>query len=246
MADEKKKSGFAAFPWWVRWTVYLALLASLVLASALGAWQWALAKYEPDVPDISWAESYRPPIISNAISGDDQLLAEFFRERRHVVPYRVIPKKMVQAFIAAEDDSFFDHPGFDWKGIVRASIQNVAAGRRKSGASTLTQQTAKAMLISHWGFEKATEKSVKRKICELILARRLEQRLSKEQIIWLYLNQVYLGHNSYGVQAAAENYFRKNVWDLSLGETALLAGLPQRELTRLSDAQIAAHLAERQ
>jgi len=215
----------------IRWgRVALALVLGTALtatAAAVGGWVWIQQKYGSGVPDIAWAENYRPPIVSNLTSGDDQWLAEFYKERRHVVPYERIPKKLVQAFVAAEDADFFDHPGFDWKGIVRAVFQNVASGRKKSGASTLTQQTAKAILITQWGFERATAKTVERKLSELILARRLEQRFSKEEILALYLNQVYLGHNSYGVQAAAENYFRKNVWDLTLGEMSLLAGLPQ-------------------
>jgi penicillin-binding protein 1A len=214
-----------------RWKrIFLTLLVASgggVAAAVGGGWMWVQHTYGAGVPDVSWAENYRPPIVSNLGSGDDQWLAEFYRERRHVVPYARIPKKLVQAFIAAEDADFFDHPGFDWKGIIRAAVQNVVSGRKKSGASTLTQQTAKAILITQWGFERATAKTMERKLSELILARRLEQRFSKEEILALYLNQVYLGHNSYGVQAAAENYFRKNVWDLTLGEMSLLAGLPQ-------------------
>jgi penicillin-binding protein 1A len=214
-------------PRWRRWAVY-AGAASLVLAglAVLGLWV-AVARVARDLPDIGWAERYRPPIVSDVLSGDDQLLGEFYNERRRVVPYERIPKKMVQAFIAAEDDRFFDHNGLDLIGIARAAVQNVLAGRKKSGASTLTQQTAKAILISTWGFERATAKTFKRKLCEAILARRLEARFTKEEILSLYLNQVYLGHQSYGVQAAAENYFRKNVWNLTLGEMSLLAGLPQ-------------------
>jgi penicillin-binding protein 1A len=215
----------------LRWgRIFLTLtLGTAVLAAAVvvGGWMWVQNKYGDGVPDVSWAENYRPPIVSNLGSDDDQWLAEFYRERRHVVPYERMPKKLVQAFIAAEDADFFDHPGFDWKGILRAAVQNAVSGRKKSGASTLTQQTAKAILITQWGFQRATAKTMERKLSELILARRLEQRFSKEEILALYLNQVYLGHNSYGVQAAAENYFRKNVWDLSLGEVSLLAGLPQ-------------------
>lgn len=214
-------------PRWQRWLAY-ALTAALVLAAfaLLGLWV-AVSRVARDLPDIGWAERYRPPIVSDVFSGDDQLLGEFYNERRRVVPYQRIPKKLVQAFIAAEDDRFFDHGGLDVLGIARAAVQNVLAGRKKSGASTLTQQTAKAILISTWGFERATAKTFRRKLCEAILARRLEARFSKEEILSLYLNQVYLGHHSYGVQAAAENYFRKNVWDLTLGEMSLLAGLPQ-------------------
>ncbi len=222
---EKKPKGKRSF-WRPLLKVAAAFVVLLVLAGFVG-YEYLLHKYGKDVPDITWAQHYRPPLVSNVLSGDDQLLAEFYNERRRVVPYSRIPKKLVQAFVAAEDANFFDHPGIDIKGIIRASIQNLISRRAKSGASTLTQQTAKAILISAWGFDRGTEKTLKRKISEAILARRLEQHLSKEEILNLYLNQVYLGHSSYGVQSAAENYFRKNVWDLSLGEMALLAGLPQ-------------------
>lgn len=214
-------------PRWQRFGAFATTLALVGFGCVIIAWMLVVHHYGKDLPDISWAERYRPPIISNLVSGDDQLLAEFYTERRHVVPYARIPKKLVQAFVAAEDANYFDHPGIDFKGVVRAVVLNVLSGRKKSGASTLTQQTAKAILITHWGFARATEKTFKRKMYEAILARRLEERFTKEEILNLYLNQVYLGHNSYGVQAAAENYFRKNVWDLSLGEMSLLAGLPQ-------------------
>jgi penicillin-binding protein 1A len=222
-AKGKKKSGRR----WGRWLAAFGVLILLAVGAVGGGYLYVMHKYGKDVPDIAWAQHYRPPIVSNVQSGDDQLLAEFYKERRRVIPYERIPKKLVQAFVAAEDANFFDHSGLDFKGIIRASIQNLLSGRKKSGASTLTQQTAKAILISTWGFERATEKSLKRKIPEAILARKLEDHFTKEEILNLYLNQVYLGHSSYGVQSAAENYFRKNAWDLTLGEMSLLAGLPQ-------------------
>jgi penicillin-binding protein 1A len=213
---------------WLRWLLGTFLFFLLLTAGgAVGAYFYIMHKYGRDVPDITWAEHYRPPIVSNVVSGDDQLLAEFYKERRRVIPYDRIPKKLIQAFVAAEDANFFDHPGIDIKGVIRATIQNILSGRKKSGASTLTQQTAKAILITTWGFDRGTEKTLKRKVAEAILARRLETHFTKEEILNLYLNQVYLGHSSYGVQSAAENYFRKNAWDLTLGEMSLLAGLPQ-------------------
>lgn len=226
-SDTPKKKGFRARPRWQRWLTYLGALTVVGVIAGIGALIAVVEYFGDDVPDISWAERYRPPIVSDVLSGDDQLLGEFYVERRRVVPYDRVPKKLVQAFVAAEDKNYFNHFGIDVVGIARASVQNVMAGRKKSGASTLTQQTAKAILISAWGFERATAKTYHRKICEAILAIRLEQRFTKEEILHLYMNQVYLGHSSYGVQAAAENYFRKNVWDLTLGEMSLLAGLPQ-------------------
>lgn len=204
--------------------VYLggvAVIAGLVAAFA------GYVYFKDQIPEVPDLDEWRPPILSEAYAGDEVLIAEFFRERRKVVPYERIPKKLVQAFIASEDSAFFDHPGFDPFGIAVAAWKNVTAGRVRGGGSTLTQQTAKALLISAEGYKKGREKSVRRKIKELILALELEEKLTKEQILWLYLNNVYLGHHSYGVQSAAENYFRKDVEQLTLPEMALIAGLPQ-------------------
>src|SRR5205085_8234376 len=149
-----------------------------------------------------------------------------------VVSYERIPKKLKQAFIASEDKDFFDHPGVSFTGLARALFRTyVLRSRRVEGGSTITQQTAKAIISSAEGAKAAHVRKglagVRRKVREYILTRRLENHFAKEQILNLYLNEVYLGHHAYGVQAAAENYFRKNVWELSLPEIALIAGLPQ-------------------
>jgi penicillin-binding protein 1A len=204
----------------------LAALAIGALGAGGTAW-WMFHTYGKEVPDAPELAKWRPPILSEAYSADEVLLAEFFRERRKIVPYERIPKKLIQAFIASEDAKFFDHHGFDVAGIAGAAFRNVAAGRIRGGGSTITQQTAKALLIEAEGYEKGTEKTIRRKLKELVLALELEKKLTKEEILWLYLNNVYLGHHSYGVQSAAENYFRKNVEDLTLPEMALIAGLPQ-------------------
>ncbi len=188
-------------------------------------------KYTDGLPDIPKVDEYRPPILSEVYTQDAVLAGEFSEERRKVVPYERIPKRLVQAFIAAEDADFFDHFGVDVLGTARAAAKTIlkkVAGRGKvQGGSTLTQQTAKAVLISNEGYKESTAKTLKRKIREALLARRLERELTKEEILYLYLNNVYLGHHSYGVQSAAENYFRKDVKDLTLAEMALIAGLPQ-------------------
>lgn len=208
---------------WVRW----ALAGVVVLGSALTVLVLlAYRHFARDLPSIEWALNYRPPIVSDVWSSDGQLLGELYDERRLVVPFDRVPHKLAQAFTASEDADFFDHPGFSWSGILRAAYKNYVL-HRPQGGSTITQQTAKAILVSMEGFEKGTKRSLRRKVRELILARRLESALPKEKILELYLNQVYLGHRSYGVQAAAENYFRKNVWELTLPEMALIAGLPQ-------------------
>jgi penicillin-binding protein 1A len=179
------------------------------------------------LPEIPSVDEYRPPIITEMISSDGQIAGEFFDERRKVVPYERIPKRVVQAFIASEDQHFFEHGGVDWLGTMRAAVNTYVLRRKVQGGSTITQQTAKALLISSEGFAAGTKRNLSRKVREFILAKRLERAFTKEQILWMYLNGVYLGHHSYGVQAAAENYYRKNVQDLSLEEAALIAGLPQ-------------------
>jgi penicillin-binding protein 1A len=187
--------------------------------------------FSKGLPEVPRVEDYSPPILTEFRSDDGYLVGEFFRERRKVVPYETIPKKLIQAFVAAEDKNFFDHFGIDLEGTLRAASITLRGGRKVQGGSTLTQQTAKAILISTEGYKKSTVRKGKegliRKIREAILAHRLETSLTKEEILYLYLNNVYLGHHSYGVEAAAENYFRKDVRDLSLAEIALLAGLPQ-------------------
>jgi penicillin-binding protein 1A len=214
--------------WKRRILVYGGGIVALGLLGFLGAWSviWYYSD-DPSLPAFHGLQDYRPPLVTDVYSGSNQLIGEFYNERRRLVPYDRIPKKLVQAFIATEDTRFFDHPGIDPIGIAKALLDKLLHGGKLRGASTLTQQTAKAILASRWGFEKATARNLHRKIIEMILAFRLEKIFTKEQILEIYLNHVYLGHHAYGVQSAAENYFRKNVWDLSLGEMALLAGLPQ-------------------
>ena len=205
------------------------------LTAGLFAYGVAWWKFSDGLPEFPKVEEYRPPILTEVYTVDGVLAGEFYNERRKVVPYERIPKRLVQAFIAAEDADFFDHFGVDILGTARAATKTVAkklTGRGKvQGGSTLTQQTAKAVLISAEGYKDATAKTIKRKVREALLARRLESELTKEEILYLYLNNVYLGHHSYGVQSAAENYFRKDVKDLNLGEMALIAGLPQAPST---------------
>lgn len=213
--------------WRRRWLRWVALGAAATFSAGLlvvaGLWIF----FSQGLPEIPSVEQYRPPIVTEMVSADGQVAGEFFTERRKVVPFERIPKGLIQAFIASEDQRFFDHLGVDVLGTLRAAVNTYVLRRRVQGGSTITQQTAKAILISAEGFQAGTRKSLRRKLRELILARRLESAFTKEQILWMYLNGVYLGHHSYGVQAAAENYYRKNVGDLTLEEAALLAGLPQ-------------------
>jgi penicillin-binding protein 1A len=217
--------------WWVRLLKFAAFSAMCAATAAVMGYGFVVWKYSEGLPNFPKPEDYRPPIVTEVFTQDAVLAGEFYNERRKVVPYERIPKRLVQAFIAAEDADFFDHFGIDVFGTGRAVFKTLAkkitGSGKVQGGSTLTQQTAKAVLISTEGYKESTAKTVKRKIREALLARRLENELTKEQILYLYLNNVYLGHHSYGVQSAAENYFRKDVKDLTLAEMTLLAGLPQ-------------------
>lgn len=184
---------------------------------ALGAYVWYLAS---NLPQIITVEDYKPLVVSKVFDIEGKEIGEFFREKRIVVPYEKIPRHVVNAFIAAEDSSFFDHAGINPTAIFRAMIANIKAGRKVQGGSTITQQVAKSLLLT-------PEKTYTRKIKEAFLALDMEQNLSKEEILYLYLNQIYLGQGAYGIQAAAETYFRKTVEDLTIAEAAILAGLPQ-------------------
>ncbi len=208
----------------LRWGIFAAIgVANGLVVLFAGAYLW-FSQRLPELPSVS---EYRPPIITEVISADGQIAGEFFDERRKVLPLERIPRRVVQAFIASEDQNFFEHSGVDWLGTLRAAVNTYVLRRKIQGGSTITQQTAKAILVSAEGFKAGTRKNLARKLKEFILAKRLERSFTKEQILFLYLNQVYLGHHSYGVQAAAENYYRKNVDELALEEAALIAGLPQ-------------------
>ncbi|KAF0217018.1 MAG: penicillin-binding protein [Geobacteraceae bacterium] len=172
------------------------------------------------LPKVDRLADYRPPIVSQVFGDDGSLVGEFYLERRTVVPVDKIPRKLIQAFVAAEDSNFFQHKGIDYLGVVRAAFKNLISFRKKEGASTITQQVAKSMLLT-------PEKKYSRKLKEAILATRMEKRLSKDEILYIYLNQIYLGAGAYGVQLAAESYFGKDVEQLNLAEMAMLAGLPK-------------------
>jgi penicillin-binding protein 1A len=172
------------------------------------------------LPRVDRLADYKPPIVSQVFGDDGVLVGEFYLERRIVVPVNKMPRKLIQAFVSAEDANFYSHKGIDYFGIVRAAVKNILSMRKKEGASTITQQVTKSMLLT-------PEKKFSRKIKEAILATRMEKKLSKDEILYLYLNQIYLGAGSYGVQAASETYFGKNVDQLNLAEIAMLAGLPK-------------------
>ena len=172
------------------------------------------------LPRVDSLRDYTPPIISTVYSDAGDLIGEFFLEKRIVVPIDEIPRFFLHAFVSAEDARFFQHEGLDYPAILRALWKNIQAGEIVQGGSTITQQVARSLLLS-------TERKWSRKIREAILAYRMEKSLSKEEILHLYLNQIYLGHGAYGIEAASQNYFGKHVEELNLAEAAMLAGLPQ-------------------
>ena len=178
--------------------------------------------FSNNIPDYKFLKNYKPPVSSKVYSGDGFLVADFSKEKRIFVPFTSIPKNVINAFLSAEDKNFFSHPGVDAKGVIRATINNVKnilSSKRLEGASTITQQVAKNFLLTN-------EVSLNRKIKEAILAFRIERALSKERILELYLNQIYLGSGAYGVAAASLEYFDKSIKELDYAEAALLAALP--------------------
>lgn len=173
-----------------------------------------------DLPSIETLKNYSPPTVTKIFSEEGEVIGKFFYEKREVVSLDRIPNHLIQAFIAGEDARFFQHKGLDYLAILRALFKNIFSGEIVQGGSTITQQVVKSLLLS-------PEKSFARKIREAILAYKIEKYLTKEEILFLYLNQIYLGHGAYGVAAAAENYFGKTIEELNIAESALLAGLPQ-------------------
>jgi len=200
----------------------LGLLANLGLFGIV-ALLIILNKFSAELPDYQQLATYDPPIVTRVLAADGRLLAEYATEKRVFVPINAIPQPVIDAFLSAEDKTFRTHPGIDLPGIVGAlvtNIKNYGSGRRPVGASTITQQVAKNFFFTG-------EVSYERKLKELILAFRIEQAYSKDRILELYLNQIYLGQGSYGVVAASLAYFNKRLDELTVGEAAYLAGLPK-------------------
>jgi penicillin-binding protein 1A len=204
-------------PRWGRFLLYAsATLAVIAIVAPLSAYLYVAGT----LPKVESLADYQPPVVTRILSDNNTVIAEIFDERRIVVPVARMPRQLIEAFVAAEDSNFFQHRGIDLTSVLRAAVKNLMAGGVVQGGSTITQQVAKSLLLT-------PERSFERKFKEAILAYRIENRLSKEEILYLYLNQIFLGHGAYGVQAAAENYFAKNVDQLTLAECSLLAGLPR-------------------
>jgi penicillin-binding protein 1A len=231
--NKEKKSSLAILTRVLLGLGLLGLLLAVILP--VGAYLYV----SKSLPKVDTLADYRPPIVTRVLSDDGSVIAELFEERRIIVPVSKMPKQLVQAFVAAEDSNFFKHKGIDIVSIIRAAIKNIKAGGIVQGGSTITQQVAKSLLLT-------PERKFKRKFKEAILAYRMEKRLSKEEILYLYLNQIFLGHGAHGVQAAAENYFDKDVENLTLAECSILAGLPKapsryspyRHYERAKDRQV--------
>ena len=207
----------------------LRLLSAVVMAVTLlvilggAGLLWLVNNYGGGLPDHRQLADYEPPMATRIHAGDGRLLAEYARQNRTYVPIEAIPDRVRHAFVAAEDQHFYDHPGIDLLGIARAAISNLQRlgdNRRPEGASTITQQVAKNFLLS-------SELSYERKLKEMLLALRIERAFTKDRILELYLNEIFLGNRSYGVAAAALNYFDKSLDELTIAEAAMLAGLPK-------------------
>jgi penicillin-binding protein 1A len=199
------------------------MLALAVGAAALIAWT-KYQEYAADLPSLDGLRTYQPLVMSRIYAGNDRLIAELASERRIFVPYAAIPEVVQKAFIAAEDKSFFQHNGVDPMAIARAAItdlQRLGESRRPVGASTITQQVARNMLLG------TNDVSFRRKAKEALLALRIERTLTKQRILELYLNAIYLGQGSYGVAAAAQAYFNKPLDQLTIAQAAMLAALPK-------------------
>ena len=199
---------------------WIAIFAVICIIGAVAGLAGLYFYFASDLPKISSLKDYRPPVITTVYDRENRKIAEFCKQRRIVIDLEAMPKALTNAFIAAEDARFYEHEGIDFHSIIRAFFKNLEAGRIVQGGSTITQQVAKSFFLT-------PERSYTRKLKEAILAYRIDKRFSKEQILFLYLNQIYLGHGAYGVEAAARNYFDKSAEDLSIAECAMLAGLPQ-------------------
>ncbi|WP_153306337.1 penicillin-binding protein 1A [Desulfatiglans anilini] len=198
-----------------------SILFGVVLLGLLGVGVYFWYIWSSNLPYIGVLKDYRPPVVTRVYSADGEVIGRFWEEKRVLVDLDVCPDHLIEAFVAAEDARFFEHEGVDVKSIVRAMIRNFTAGRIEQGGSTITQQVTKSLLL------KNPERTYRRKVREATLSLQVERVFTKHEILYLYLNQIYLGQGAYGVQAAADTYFGKTVEDLTLAESALLAGLPQ-------------------
>ena len=200
----------------------IKIIISLIIVGIIFIFS-ALMYFSSGLPDYNKLTDYEPPVSSRVYANNGKLIAEYALEKRLFIPYSSVPDIVINSFLSAEDKNFFNHSGIDAKGILRATLKNfhnIINNKRLEGASTITQQVAKNFLLTN-------EVSVKRKIKEAILAFRIEKAYTKQRILELYLNQIYLGEGTYGIAAASLEYFDKSIKELSYDEAALLAALPK-------------------
>jgi penicillin-binding protein 1A len=207
---------------WKRALRIAATIGTLGLFAAVAVVVGLFSYYgsDPTLPNLSRLDSYRPKQVTRILDRNGAPIGELGSEKRTVVPYDAIPKLLVDAVVSAEDADYFQHGGLNYRGMVRAFLEDLLRGRRAQGGSSITQQVVKNLVLS-------PERTMRRKVQEIILARQLSEKLSKEEVLALYLNQIYYGHGRYGCEEAARYYFGKSVRDINLAEAALLAGLPQ-------------------
>jgi penicillin-binding protein 1A len=223
-SNQGNKSGSGKHSWrWRLGSLMLAALAVMLLIGGLLA-AYALILVAPTLPKLDALTDYRPKIPLRIYTADNVLIGEFGEERREFVPIKQMPPLMTKALLAIEDEHFYQHDGVDYKGVLRAALSNLVSGGNAQGASTITMQVARNFFLSR-------EKSYSRKINEIMLSYKIERELSKDQILELYMNQIYLGERAYGFAAAAYTYFGKPIRDISVAEAAMLAGLPKAPST---------------
>src|SRR5258708_11728904 len=207
----------------VRFMGFLFAAGTVVFLVGVAATAGLIWHFSKDLPDYSQLQDYEPPVMTRVHASDGALLGEYSKERRLYLPIQAVPKLVINAFLAAEDKNFYEHGGIDFTGMARAAVlyaQNYGSNRRPQGASTITQQVAKNFLLTN-------EVSFTRKIKEALLAMRLERAYSKDKILELYLNEIYLGLGAYGIAAASLVYFDRSVNDLTIAEASYLAALPK-------------------
>lgn len=201
------------------WKILFLIVLALT-GLGVGAIAGTVLYLNQDLPSLTGLRDYQPSLVTRVYSADKEVIGQFFVERRILVPLDQIPKHVVNAIVAVEDARFFEHRGLDFVGIARAVLTNVVSGKIRQGASTITQQLARSLFLS-------PKRDLERKLREALLALKMEQILGKEQILELYLNQIYFGHGAYGLQSAAQTYFGKDIAQVTLPEAAFLAGLPK-------------------
>src|SRR3990167_4412150 len=205
---------------WLRWLTYPILLLAGVGVMGVAIAGFVLLLAYPNLPSIEALTDYQPKIPLRVYTSDGVLIGEFGEERRSLVTMAEVPEVMKNAILAAEDERFYQHTGVDYLGVLRAAYSNLLTGGRRQGASTITMQVARNLYLS-------SEKTLTRKLYEALLAFKIEASLSKDEILQIYINQIYLGQRAYGFAAAAQTYYGKTLKDISVAEAAMLAGLPK-------------------